>query len=282
MLDRLKRLLPSLPETQARIAKVVVEQPRAAAEMSVSELAARAGASEPTVVRLARRLGYSGYRELRLHLARDLAGGAPPAHMDVEPGDTTAVIVDKVFARAGAALAQARERVSARRMADAAAALAAAKRIVFCGVGSSGIVAADAEHKFFRLGLSCTACRDLPTIAQAAAVLDGGGALVVVSHTGRWPGLAEALAAARRNGAASVALTGPRSPLAAAAGIALVIDVEEDTDVYTPMVSRLAHLVVIDTLQIAVAMRLGPAAAEALRRTKESLRRAAKAVSTAG
>ncbi|MCO2665404.1 transcriptional regulator, partial [Pseudomonas aeruginosa] len=46
----------------------------------------------------------------------------------------------------------------------------------------------------------------------------------------------------------------------------------EDTDIYTPLTSRIAHLVVIDVLAMGVAMARGPDLVNHLKSVKRSLR----------
>jgi transcriptional regulator, RpiR family len=52
----------------------------------------------------------------------------------------------------------------------------------------------------------------------------------------------------------------------------LAIDVHEDTEIYTPLTSRIAHLVVIDVLAMGVAMARGPSLVNHLKSVKRSLR----------
>ena len=54
-------------------------------------------------------------------------------------------------------------------------------------------------------------------------------------------------------------------------GLPLYIDVHEDTEIYTPMSSRIAHLVLIDVLAVGVAKTRGPKLAEQLKAVKKSL-----------
>jgi RpiR family carbohydrate utilization transcriptional regulator len=75
----------------------------------------------------------------------------------------------------------------------------------------------------------------------------------------------------RANGAKVVAVTGGPGPLAELADVALVLRTFEDTDIYTPTVSRLAGLVLVDILATAVAVRRGPEHLERLRGMKEAL-----------
>ena len=53
--------------------------------------------------------------------------------------------------------------------------------------------------------------------------------------------------------------------------VSLAVDVDEDPDVYSPMVGRLAQLALVDALAVAVALKRGPELQETLRRAKETL-----------
>ena len=149
--------------------------------------------------------------------------------------------------------------------------LRAARQIVFQGLGASGYVAQDACHKFFRLGIPCASMTDVPSILQFAAIAGPGDVIVVVSATGSWPDTTRASGLAVANGASVVALTDPRSALASAVSLVLPIEPTEDTNVYTPMSSRLAHLAVLDAILVSLALHLGEAASERLRASKDAI-----------
>ena len=62
---------------------------------------------------------------------------------------------------------------------------------------------------------------------------------------------------ARKNGAKAIVITASGSPLASAGDIHLAADHPEGFDRYSPMVSRLLHLMIIDVLATCVALRIG-------------------------
>ncbi|MEM6512225.1 MAG: SIS domain-containing protein, partial [Pseudomonadota bacterium] len=163
--------------------------------------------------------------------------------------------------------------VGQRRTGDAQAEelVAGARQIVFAGIGGSGHVSSDACHKFFRLGIPCSALTDIPSIRQAASIATVGDVFVITSNSGRWSALRDAADGIRRSGASVIAITDPESQLAKAAEIAIPCSFHEDTGVYTPMNSRLAQLAVLDVLQVASALILGDPAAENLAKTKHAL-----------
>ena len=152
-----------------------------------------------------------------------------------------------------------------------ARAMATARQIAFAGLGASGHVARDACHKFFRLGIPCSSLTDTPMILQFAAIAEADDVLVLLSHTGRWQEFARAAGIARDRGATVVAITSPDSALAGAASILFPCRVVEDTNVFTPMSSRLGQLALLDAILVALALVRGTSATERLRLSKEAL-----------
>jgi RpiR family carbohydrate utilization transcriptional regulator len=149
-------------------------------------------------------------------------------------------------------------------------------RIDFYGVGNSGIVALDAQHKFFRLGVRANAVSDGHVQVMSATMLAPGDCAVIISNSGHSRDLLDVAEIARKKGATLIAITASDSPLAQVAHganqILLAVDHPEDYDRYSPMVSRLLHLMVIDILTTAVALRLPGELRPMLQEIKKTLR----------
>ncbi len=268
LLDRVAAALPTLRPSERRVAEFVLRQPNRVVDLGLSELAAGAGVSHPTVARFCLALGFSGIREFKLRLARSLAGGVPFVHRDVVVGDSAAEIGAKVLDRALTALMTVRNHLDPTALAAAIDCLASARRIEFYGQGNSGIVALDAEHKFFRLGVATAAHADSHVQAMAASLLAAGDAVVAISGSGRTRELIRSVEIARESGATVIAITVAGSPLARLADIGILADVPEDPDIYAPMTSRLVHLALVDVLAVGVAVKRGPQLAAWLQRAK--------------
>jgi RpiR family carbohydrate utilization transcriptional regulator len=137
------------------------------------------------------------------------------------------------------------------------AAYRAGRQIQFFGVGNSGIVAQDGQHKFFRLGVKSVAYSDGHMQVMSASILEAGDCVVVISNSGRTRDLMDACDIARKKGATTIVITASGSPLASAGSIHLSADHPEGFDKYSPMVSRLLHLMILDILATCVALRIG-------------------------
>ncbi|MFN0183382.1 MAG: MurR/RpiR family transcriptional regulator [Aquabacterium sp.] len=280
MLERIKASIPALPPAEQRVARVLVADPRLFASQPVGELALRARVSKPTVVRFCRSVGYDGLTDLKLKLAGSVNEGVPYVHRAVDEDDKASDLTVKVVDNAVAAMLRFRGALPTAAVEQAIEALAEAgrngRRIEFYGVGNSGIVAQDAQHKFFRLGVNAVACSDGHVQVMSATMLKPGDCAVVFSNSGRSRDLLDAADIAHRKGARLIIITASGSPLARMAQtqheILLAVDHPEDYDRYSPMVSRLLHLLLVDVLTTGVALRLGPGLRPMLAEIKRNLR----------
>ncbi len=265
MLERIRASIPALPPAEQRVAKLLLSDPRQFATLSVSVLSERASVSKPTVVRFCRSIGYDGLADFKLKLAGSVNEGVPFVHRSVDDDDKAGDVVVKVIDNAVAAILRYRNAAASQSIERAIAALALAgrrgQRIEFYGVGNSGIVAHDAQHKFFRLGVTAAAVSDGHVQVMSATMLKAGDCAVIISNSGRSRDLLDVDQIARRKGATIIVITASGSPLARQAQgpqhILLAADHPEDADRYSPMVSRLLHLLIIDILTTGVALRLG-------------------------
>ena len=142
----------------------------------------------------------------------------------------------------------------------------------FFGFGASAIVAQDAEQKFPLFGIPCRALSDSHQQVMAAAMMGPEDVAVAISNTGLSQGIIEAALIARDKGATTIALTGARSRLSEVCKICLLVETLDNTDAFTPTTSRVAALVVIDVLSIAVALRRHGDQLDRMRDMKETLR----------
>ncbi|MDE1950008.1 MAG: SIS domain-containing protein, partial [Burkholderiales bacterium] len=116
----------------------------------------------------------------------------------------------------------------------------------------------------FRLGVWATAVSDGHIQVMSATMRAHGDCAVIISNSGRSRDLLDVAEIARRKGATVIVITASGSPLAHEAQggsqhILLAADHPEDADRYSPMVSRLLHLTIVDILTTGVALRLGSA-----------------------
>jgi RpiR family carbohydrate utilization transcriptional regulator len=96
--------------------------------------------------------------------------------------------------------------------------------------------------------------------------------VVFISHTGRTKSHVESAELARNNDATVIGITDSASPLARECNLVLSLEVTEDTDMYMPMSSRIAQLVLVDILATGFTLRRGSKFRENLKRVKDGLK----------
>lgn len=271
LLGRIQALLPELPPSERKVAELVLLRPVEVVSAPISQIATWSRVSQPTVIRFCRRLKCAGLSAFKLRLAGDLGAGIPFVHARLAPGDDLSSVIRKVFDHAITGLTRGRDALPPAAVAQAVAALHRASRIECYGLGNSGVTAQDAQLKLFRLGTPTLVCTDSQMQRVAAALLPSDAVALVISNSGRTTAILEVAALARRSGATIIALTRTGSPLAAAADLLLPADVQENPEVYAPMVARLVHLGIIDVLTVALARAKGPAAITRMEAAKASL-----------
>jgi RpiR family carbohydrate utilization transcriptional regulator len=271
VLELVRGLHGELRKSERKVADLVLADPGRILHATLAEVAQAAGVSQPTVIRFCTALGCTGFQDFRLRLAHSLALGTPATHSVLRASDPPEAVVAKVFDYTITSLDWARQHLDPAAVAEAVALLERATAIEFFGLGASGIVAHDAQQKFPLFGVPCGAESDTHQQLMRASMLRPGELAVVISNTGRTRSLLEIAAIAREGGAKVIGITGSASPLVAACDVALVVETLDNTDIYTPTISRIAALVVVDILSTAVALRRDEAHAQRFRAMKARL-----------
>lgn len=272
LLGQLERQLPDLNKSETKVAQAILQNPEEATRSSIASLASLAGVSEPSVNRFCKKFGATGFPDFKLKLARSLASGVRYVSRAVEFSDDINTFPGKLFDNAINALMTAREDLPLAAIERAVDHIAQARRVFFFGLGTSAAVARDAEHKFFRFNVPVSTHEDPMMLRMLSASGGVGDVFFFISHTGRTRVLVEAAELARQTEATVVSLTYGESPLAAQSHCCINVDVEEDTDQYMPMTSRLVQLVILDVLASGVTLRRGESFTPYLARIKDSLK----------
>lgn len=272
MLEKIKSLLHELSKSQRKVADLVLAQPNFVAHAPIAQIAEMADVSQPTVIRFCRSLECGGLQDFKLRLTRSLVSGTPYVHSAVETNDTAHDLAAKLFDNTLSSLIRTRNELNAEAIDRSIDILADARKIEFYGLGNSGIIAMDAQHKFFRLGVPCISYSDPHIHGMSAALLRPGDAVVAISNSGRTIDLIRSVDLARESGASVIGITHSNSPLAKRCNVTLYADTPEDPDLYSPMITRIVHLVIIDILAVGVALRRGPGLIDQLEKIKRNLK----------
>ncbi len=270
LIRRITESQPALRKSEAKVAAYVLANASEVIKMRIVDLASNSAVSEPTVIRFCRAIGFDGFQSFKLQLAQQLGLGSVFTQFAVEDSDTVADLLSKVFDTTVGSLITVRDEINSEVLEQAIATISSARRVEFYGFGASGSVAADAQHKFFRLQLSSAAYID-PHIQRMSAIsLSPVDVVVAISQSGETQALLQSVELAREAGANVIGLAPQNTSLSRLCNLAIYVNMEEDLESFTPVSSRIAHLVVIDVLATGVARHRKPLLKEHLKRLEKS------------
>ncbi|MCX6622722.1 MAG: MurR/RpiR family transcriptional regulator [Acidobacteria bacterium] len=252
LLVYMQGVLGSLNPTERLIADYIVKDPERVLYHTISEMKQQTGASVGSIVGFCRTLGVGGFGDLKIALAREMAGGqfGEPAG---DPQDDS--VFEQVFRLHAKSLAETRQINSDETMLQAAAALAKAHRIHLFSTGLSQPVAYTAYCKFRLIGLSAYCDSDTHMQLIAATQMAKGDVAVGISCSGCTQETVQCMQVARERRATTICLTNSmRSPITGFADIVLHATPSEIKYFQAPLASRVTQLAVLDALFVSIAL----------------------------
>jgi DNA-binding MurR/RpiR family transcriptional regulator len=249
-----------MPATMAKLAAVLMDDPRAPLNLSITELAERAGTSAASVTRFCRMLGYAGYSQLRVAIAEDVGrGGAQAAWIadigrSFGPHDPPEEIRNALLNTHLNSLQTTAGLLDMPTALRVAAAIVKSRHLDVYGVGGSALTALETEARLYRIGINVHTWAEVHNGLTSAAILDHNCVAIGISNTGRTEETIQMLTVAKASGAYTVAITGnPDSPLAKLADDVLIAASPNAYLQPADLSARHCQLFVVDLLYLLIA-----------------------------
>ena len=267
----------SLTRTECSIADYVLANSSKVTEMNVAQLAQASGTAGSAVIRFCKSVGYSGFSQFRLALAKELAARPVSFLPLISDQDSTGQIAEKVFVSGIRTLQNTLSMLDADMLERLAAAFDRAGKIYLFGVGTSSPVAQDMQYRLLQLGYCASCYTDILFMPVAAMNMRKQDIAIAISHSGRTAATLDALRLAGAHGAMTAAITSYRSsPLAKAADYPLTAYPDDINYPSEAVSARIAHLCLLDALYAVLAMRGGQALAKHIQGRNEILEKIRK------
>jgi len=268
---RIEANYTSLRAAEQRVADFILKHAEELIYLTVTELGERTQTSESTVVRLCQKIGYKGYQEFKIVLARDLVEPTNAIYERIDSKDDLAAIKKKIFQANAQALQDTLEVLADDELQRAIDAIRKAARVEIYGVGGSGPIAIDAYHKCLKLGVPAIALSDSDMMAMSSSLLEPGMVALGISHTGASRDVCEALENARSAGATTICITHrATSPITRVSDVKLFTAAKETAFRSDAMSSRIAQLSIIDAIYVGVALSDYDRSTAKIARTREA------------
>jgi len=255
LVSRIQRIEGGLSPAERRVAEAVASDYQATTRMTISELASKAGVSQPSVTRFCRSVGCSSFGEFKILLATTLTVAAVYLTSDRVFNDDIGQLAQTVMMRAANTIRDCLDQLDTNAIQRSIKEISASARLDIYGQGGgSAAMVEDAKLRFFRLGIPVCAYIDGHQQRMSAATLHPKDVVFAISNSGRSKAVVGAVEIARSFGATTIALTRPGTPLALASEIVIP-----------------PYMAIIDTIATGAASEMGPRSREALRRVRYTL-----------
>ncbi|WP_394888610.1 MurR/RpiR family transcriptional regulator [Mesorhizobium sp. AaZ16] len=265
---RIRMMMPHLTPLEAKVVETVFGRRGFDETIALKQIAEEAGVSEAMVVKIAKKLGFAGYRDFRTAVYEYTRSPTAEMHQELSTDDTSSEIVHKVFRTSIQALEETLAILDMHDFDRAADLLYQARQRDFYGVGGSAQIARDVSHKFLRIGIRTSVYDDPHMMLMSAALLQPDDVAVGFSHSGNTIAVIDAIQLARKSGARTIAITNYNaSPLAGVADVVLCSTAQGSPLMGENAAARIAQLNILDALFVAIAQRDYPSAERNLERT---------------
>jgi DNA-binding MurR/RpiR family transcriptional regulator len=269
---QIRMRLPSLTPLEGKVVADILARKDITGAMPLRSVAEGSGVSEAMVVKVAKKLGFAGFREFRQGLVDYFSSDSAALHSEIRPEDSPGEVVQKVFRTAMQALEETFAILDLEAFERAADYLHRARQRDFYGLGGSAQIARDVNHKFLRIGIRSSVFDDAHMMMMSAALLGPDDVAVAFSHSGRTSAVIDAVELARKNGARTIAVTNyPDSPMARIVDVVLASTAQNNPLLGENATARIAQLNLMDALFVAVAQRDRKAADLNLSRTMRAV-----------
>jgi DNA-binding MurR/RpiR family transcriptional regulator len=215
----------SMSANEKKLADFILENASLIRDYSSQQLAGSVGVSQSSVVKFSQKLGYKGFTDLKLAVHESVvvqSSNVSQLRGEAKGDEDERSIKDWLFARKRDAISATAAINGNRALQAAVDAIESAARILLIGVGDAHLAARDLGYKLTMLGKPVIAEGDADVQKSCIPMLNRGDCLIVISASGKAPGLVELAKSAKRAGVALISLTDQgHNPLGAVATIRL-------------------------------------------------------------
>ncbi|MBR5314858.1 MAG: MurR/RpiR family transcriptional regulator [Clostridia bacterium] len=272
IMHKIRFMQEEMGRSEKRIADYILKNPESIINMSITELADSCRSGDATVVRFARRLGFSGYQALKLGIASEISSTSAIDNT-IQKSDSCYEIFQKRIKDISLSLKYTESVLDTHQLDLAAKAIMNAGRVVIYGLGNSAPVAMDAAHKFLRIGIDAQACCDNHMQAIIASHVDENTVVIGISHSGSSKDIVDALTIAKERGAKTICITNyGNSTILHVSDIKLYTQSEETKRSILAMSSRIAQLTIFDAIYTYIVVNSNKKAMNAIYGTETALK----------
>lgn len=253
---KIRSAYSTLPAAERKVADFILEDPERASLMVINEIADAAGVSVPSVTRLAKKLGYSGFLDFRVSLASGSSSLESLKSDPIRESDSDEDVIEKAFLASMRALEDTLKAIDKHKLAELAQRIAKAGRIYIYGTAASALTAQDVAAQLNFLGYDAIAVSDPLVMGVYTRRFSSKDVFIGISRSGRTKLLIDGLKEASAGGAYCAFFSNyVNSPAASIADCFFCTSRIDDMKSVVGQESNLSMLAAVGALVMVVARR---------------------------
>ncbi len=255
-ITRINNLKNDFTSSEKKISDFIINNVDKVYNSTASELARLTNTSPASIIRFSQKLGYEGFQELKIALAKDVHQSEldeDKIYEKITIHDSMNSIVNKLAAESINAIKNTVKLIDEKNLEDAIKAISSARRINIYGVGGSSLVAQDLQYKLVRIDMPAYIHTDNHLQLVSAANITNQDVAIAFSHSGKTIETYRAMEISKQRGAKTISITKfGKNPISDLADIKIYTTEVEKTLRMGAIASRIAQLTIVDILFIGI------------------------------
>ncbi|XBS67896.1 MurR/RpiR family transcriptional regulator [Acerihabitans sp. KWT182] len=270
---QIRMRLPQLTPLEIKVVESITSKENLSESTPLKDIAIENNVSEAMIVKLAKKLNFTGFRDFRTSLVHYNHSEVANLHKEISPNDSSEELLVKVFKTSIQAIEETKTIIDIKAFERAAEIIYRARNIDLYGVGGSAQIARDMSHKLLKIGIRGMVHDDSHMMMMSASVLKDDDVVIAISHSGRTKAVIEAVRLASGNGAKVITISNyVDSPIVKYADVELHSTSQGSPLLGENAASRIAQLNILDALFVAIAKKDLKLAQENLNKTQMAVR----------
>lgn len=244
-----------MTHTEQKVVDWLLDSAKFNRQTSLSLVATSLGVSEALVVKVAKLLGFTGFRDLRRQISVSFEQNQVDS-IELSPRDSVQDVIDKVFNISLQTISEGRTILNSAVIEAAAQCFCSAQNRDLYAAGGSNSICDDIAHKFLRIGIRCNSYRDMHLMMMSSSLLSAKDVVLVVSHSGKTKDLLNVVKVAKKNGAKIICITHSNiSPIAQLADFVICTPAPNTPLLGKNASARILQLILVDIFFMTVAQQ---------------------------
>ena len=258
VISKMKEMQSELTAKEKKISKYILQHLDKIVYMNTYQIADKCKVSQASVVRFAKKLGYSGFPEFKISFGRDMGRRDVEEKInfiyeDIQETDELDDLIKKIVYANSNIIQDTYSILDTNTVKEAVEIIKNARKIFILGAGYSGIVAKDFHYKLGELGMNSICEADYHIQLASISTLNENDVVFVISQGGKTVDIYNLVKEAKKRKAKIISVTQMSSnPIRDLADIKISTIMEKNNFRSTALSSRIAQLTIIDIIYVAL------------------------------